>query len=117
LAVYRSLFNSLNTVRLNWTAQTDAVGYNVYRTNTPHLCYVRINTTLVTGTSFSDTNVGSAPTYIYAVTAVGPTGLESNRSSDSQWMMYLDGLATAPASIRAPSAVPSFGFPVLRGIR
>ncbi|RPI98809.1 MAG: M20/M25/M40 family metallo-hydrolase, partial [Candidatus Aminicenantes bacterium] len=117
LTVYRSLFKAVNTVRLHWTAQTDAAGYNVYRTNTPHFGYVKINSTPVTGTSFSDTNVGSDPTYIYAVTAVGPTGLESNRSSDSQWMIYLDGLATAPASIRAPSAVPSFGFPVLRGIR
>jgi hypothetical protein len=117
LAVYRSLFNSLNTVRLNWTAQTDAAGYNVYRTNTPHLGYVKINTTPVTGTSFSDTNAGSDPTYTYAVTAVGPTGLESNRSRDAQWSIYLQGLAMVPASIGSSSTVLSFGFSVLRGIR
>ncbi len=118
LFVYRSLFNSLHTVRLHWTAQTDATSYNIYRTNTPHLGYVKINTTPVTGTAFSDTNAGSEPTFSYAVTAVGPAGLESNRSRDAEWMAArLDRPATRSASIGASLAVPIFSFPVLRGIR
>jgi hypothetical protein len=118
LFVYRSLFNSLHTVRLHWTAQTDATSYNIYRTDTPHLGYVKINTTPVTGTAFSDTNAGPEPTFSYAVTAVGPAGLESNRSRDAQWIgAHLDQPATRSASIGASSIGPIFGFPVLRGIR
>ena len=83
LFVYRSLFNSLHTVRLHWTAQTDAESYNIYRTSTPHLGYVKISTTPVTGTTFTDTICQLGTEYFYAITAVGPTGLESNRSRDA----------------------------------
>jgi Zn-dependent M28 family amino/carboxypeptidase len=80
---YSSLFNRLSAVRLTWTAQTDAASYNVYRAETPHVGYVKVNTTPVTGTSFTDGPIGPRPSYIYAITAVGPTGLESNRSRDA----------------------------------
>ncbi|HDT13597.1 MAG TPA: M28 family peptidase, partial [Candidatus Aminicenantes bacterium] len=82
-AVYSSLFNSLKSIHLDWTAQADASGYNVYRATASHGGYVKINTTPVAGASFVDDNVGTGLTFFYAVTAVGPTGLESNRSREA----------------------------------
>jgi fibronectin type 3 domain-containing protein len=67
---------------LSWTDQPDAAGYNVYRTTASHLGYVRINGTPVEGTSFFDDGVTAGGSYYYVVTAVGATGLESNRSDE-----------------------------------
>jgi len=81
--VYSSLFNSLRAVALSWTAQTDAAGYNIYRTTSPHSGYVKVNAAPVTGTTYTDGGVGADLAYYYVLTAVGPTGLESNRSRET----------------------------------
>ncbi len=86
--VYSSLFNSLEAIHLAWTSQTDAESYNIYRTNTPHLGYVKINTMPVTGTSFTDNTISAGVSYYYAITAVGATGLESNRSRDADYSTF-----------------------------
>ena len=78
--VYSSLFSSLKTLRLSWSPQSDAAGYNVYRSNMSHLDYLKLNMSPLSGTSFSDTDIRLDETYYYVVTAVGPAGLESNRS-------------------------------------
>ncbi len=78
--VYSSLFNSIKTTRLTWGAQSDATGFNVYRSETSHLDYVKINASPVAGTSFADEETAANRAYYYVVTAVGPTGLEGNRS-------------------------------------
>lgn len=91
---YSSLFTTLAVVNLEWTAQPDAAGYNIYRTSTPHLGYVKINGEPVTGTSYADGTVVAGGEYYYALTAVGPTGLESNRSRDNDWSVPL----ASPAS-------------------
>jgi hypothetical protein len=106
--VYSSLFNALKSVRLDWTVQADAAGYNIYRTTTPHGGYIKINTTPVSGASFVDENVGTGLTFFYAVTAVGPTGLESNRSRDA--------LASF-VTVRPPASVLSVTPPASRGLR
>ncbi len=80
--VYRSLFTSLATVHLSWRDQADAAGYNVYRSSTPHLGFVKLNAAPVEGRTFTDDTVVAEGIYYYVVTAVGPTGLESNRSAE-----------------------------------
>ena len=81
--VYSSLFNALKVVRLTWSSQSDAAGYNIYRTNLSHLDYVKVNDSPVVGTMYSDADVRMDLPYYYVVTAVGATGLESNRSSEA----------------------------------
>jgi len=49
LALQQSL-----AVRLTWTGQSDAAGYNVYRADVSHVGYVKINAAPVAGTSFND---------------------------------------------------------------
>lgn len=112
--VYRSLFNSLPAVHLAWTAQSDAAGYNIYRTTTTHIDYVKVNEIPVTGTSFTDDDVvwewhsSTQQPYYYVITAVGPTGLESNRSRE-----------TVPAenSIWSSSSIRAITPLILKGIR
>jgi hypothetical protein len=95
--VYSSLFNSLQAMQLTWTAQADAAGYNVYRSETPHAGYVKINDAPVAAAGFTDDDLGIDPEYYYVVTAVGPTGLESNRSIEIfPFVIYIDAAAEAP---------------------
>jgi hypothetical protein len=82
-AVYSSLFNSLKFLRLTWSPQSDAAGYNVYRSETSHLDYVKLNAAPIAGTSFVEEVIPPDKTYYYVLTAVSPTGLESNRSVEA----------------------------------
>ncbi len=62
-------FNA-NTVNLNWTASTDSVlGYNLYRAPSSSGPFTRLNGSLITGTSASDTSV-PAGSYCYMVRAI-----------------------------------------------
>lgn len=102
--VYTSLFNTLQAVQLTWTSQADATGYNVYRTETPHAGYVKINDAPVAAPAFTDDDLGTDPEFYYVVTAVGPTGLESNRSIEIfPFAIHIDGAA-------APSTPPFVFF-------
>jgi len=106
--VYSSLFNTLRAVALSWTAQADAAGYNIYRTTSPHSAYVKVNAAPVTGTTYTDGGVGTDPSYYYVLTAVGPTGLESNRSRETG-VTFAGILALPSAPILSPLS--------LRGVR
>jgi Peptidase family M28 len=78
--VYSSLFNSLKMLQLAWSSQSDAAGFNVYRSEMSHLDYVKLNAAPIAGTFYADEDIPPNKTFYYVVTAVGPTGLESNRS-------------------------------------
>jgi hypothetical protein len=97
--VYSSLFRALKAVRLTWSAQADAAGYNVYRTNFSHLDYVKVNDSPVVGTSYSDDDVRTDLPYYYVVTAVGGTGLESNRSKEAGVAPDLFQTTAAPRTL------------------
>ncbi len=73
-----------NSVNLNWSASTDAVvGYHVYRATNSAGPYMRLTSTIVTSTSFSDIPP-PANTYTYLVRAVklqsSPSGTYYNPS-------------------------------------
>jgi len=72
-----------NSAILTWTPPTaPAVGYNVYRSITSGAGYVRINPSLVSTSTYTDTTVQSATTYFYVVTAVSPGNVESVFSNE-----------------------------------
>jgi hypothetical protein len=72
------------SVALSWIASTssDIAGYNKYRGTTLGT-YSKVNTSPVTGTTYTDTAVqsGQGITYYYVVTAVNSSGAESSQSS------------------------------------
>lgn len=75
-----------HTVQLNWTGSTSASisGYNVYRGTASGGPYPsKLNTGLITGTTFTDTGVQSGLTYYYVVTAVDSSNAESSFSNQT----------------------------------
>ena len=77
--------SSSDSVALSWIASTSAgvVGYNVYRGTSPG-SYSRIASS-VSGTTYTDSTVQSGQdiTYIYVVTAVNSSGVESTDSNQA----------------------------------
>lgn len=66
------------SVGLTWSASTSTVaGYNIYRLTGTGTVYTRINPSLVTSLSYTDTGVQGATTYTYVATAVDSSGNES----------------------------------------
>ncbi len=69
---------SVHSVNLAWDPSTsaDVSGYNVYRAVYTNSCgsFSRINSTVVTMTSYTDSGVTDGVTYCYATTAVSSSG-------------------------------------------
>lgn len=64
-----------NSVRVSWTASSDAGGnpslvYNVYRAGSCPGQFTRLNSAPLSGTSYLDKNVAVGAVYCYQVTAV-----------------------------------------------
>ncbi|HEY3311515.1 MAG TPA: LamG-like jellyroll fold domain-containing protein [Anaerolineales bacterium] len=59
-------------VNLTWTAngEPDLAGYNLYRSATSGGPYTKVNSPLITGTSYSDTNLVKDTPYYYVLSAV-----------------------------------------------
>ena len=79
-------YNSLtHTVGLTWLASpsTGVVGYNVYRRSTATGTPVKLNSAIITGTSFTDTTIQLGQTYYYSATSVDTSGVESAQSSQA----------------------------------
>lgn len=75
-------------VALSWapveSSSDPVMGYNVYRMILGSAAYSKINTALVTTTSYADQNVAGGSTYDYYVTSVDGSGRESLPSNTSQ---------------------------------
>jgi fibronectin type 3 domain-containing protein len=69
-------------VALTWDSSTSKVsGYNIYRSTTSGSGYTKLNSSLISGTSYTDSTVQNATTYYYVTTAVDSSGDESSDSN------------------------------------
>jgi len=80
-----SLQSTSQGIIVSWNAATDCngepvSGYNVYRSPTSGENYTKINTSLITGTEYTDTSAENGTTYYYVVRAVDSDGDESVQS-------------------------------------
>jgi hypothetical protein len=68
---------------LTWTASTSSnvSGYNVYRGTTSTGPFTKLNSTLIVGTTFTDSASQPGQTYFYVATAVDSSGNESAYSN------------------------------------
>jgi len=75
-----------HTVSLSWSASTsqNVTGYNVYRSTVANGPYTQINSSLVTGTAYTDTTVQAGQTYYYVTTAVNSQQVQSPYSTQAQ---------------------------------
>jgi hypothetical protein len=72
-----------HSVTLNWTPSTSPyAGFNVYRGSLSGGPYNKVNSALISATSFIDASVASEQTYYYVATEVESTGAESAYSSE-----------------------------------
>ena len=84
-AALASAFTYFHTVTLLWTDGSSGVsGFNVYRSPTSGGPYARLNSALLSGTSFSDSQVQAGQTYFYVTTAVNSSNAESAYSNQAQ---------------------------------
>jgi HYDIN/CFA65/VesB family protein/ASPM-SPD-2-Hydin domain-containing protein/centrosomal CEP192-like protein len=71
------------TVSLNWTPSSSIYsGFNVYRGTIPGGPYSRVDSSLVSSTSYTDPSVTPGQTYYYVATQVDSSGMESGYSSE-----------------------------------
>jgi hypothetical protein len=72
-----------HSATLTWNASTSSVaGYNVYRSTVSGSGYTKINPSLITGLTYTDSTVQSGTTYFYVTTAVDSSGNESVNSNE-----------------------------------
>ena len=72
-----------HSVALNWTPSTSSyTGFNVYRGSLSGGPYTKVNSALISATSFFDASVASGQIYYYVATEVDSTGAESVYSSE-----------------------------------
>ena len=78
-------YDNNGQVVMQWAANTepDLAGYNLYRAMQSGGPYTKINTSLITTNSYTDTNTTDGTTYYYVVTAVDHVGNESGYSPES----------------------------------
>jgi hypothetical protein len=75
-----------HSVTLNWVASVSAniSGYNVYRSTTSGGPYTKLNSSVVVGITYTDSNVVAGQTYYYVATAVDINNNESAFSAQAQ---------------------------------
>jgi hypothetical protein len=69
---------------LDWNDnnEPDFAGYNLYRSTTSGSGYTKLNSTLLTNSTYTDNTVTNGTMYYYAVTAVDAVGNESAKSAE-----------------------------------
>ena len=82
---------SAHAVTLNWTASISSgvIGYNVYRRNAAGGPYTKVNSSVVTVTTYNDNTVQPGQTYFYVVTSI-------NLSDDAQSSFSNEVMAPIP---------------------
>jgi fibronectin type 3 domain-containing protein len=74
----------IHVADLSWQASTSSVaGYNVYRGTVSGGPYTKLNTSLISGTTYSDTTIQAGQTYYYVATAVDSSNNESLYSTQA----------------------------------
>ncbi|MFQ6617612.1 MAG: FlgD immunoglobulin-like domain containing protein, partial [Fidelibacterota bacterium] len=77
-----SIKNSYISLAWNPHPDTSVTGFNIYRSGSSKTGFIKINTEIVTTTTFTDSTVKMDSTYYYAVTSLNKMGYESLLSGE-----------------------------------
>lgn len=71
-------------IELAWTPNTeqDLLGYNVYRSNSSGGSFVKLNSSVITTSAYTDNNLPGNTTYFYTVTAIDSSNNESPQTGE-----------------------------------
>lgn len=84
VALSGSAISPQHSVTLSWTASSSSVvGYNVYRASQSGGPFTKLDSSLVTGTTFTDDTVQAGQSYYYVTTAVNSNNAESAYSNQA----------------------------------
>jgi hypothetical protein len=73
-----------HSVSLNWSPSGSSYnGFNIYRGSTAGGPYTRVNSSIVSTASYTDSSVPSGSTFYYVATEVGTVGVESSYSNEA----------------------------------
>jgi len=92
-----SLQSASPGITITWNAATDCngnpvAGYNLYRSTTPGGVYTKVNnSSLITGTEYTDTSAETGTTYYYVVRSVDSDG---DQSAQTQQLGAIAGIGT-----------------------
>jgi len=74
-----------HAVTLSWTeSSSGTTGFNIYRATVSGGPYTRLNSSLSTGSSYTDSSVSAGSTYFYVTTALNSSGVESKYSNEAR---------------------------------
>jgi fibronectin type 3 domain-containing protein len=75
---------SAHDATLNWNASISSgvIGYNVYRRMASGGPYTKVNSSVVTVTTYNDNTVQPGQTYFYVVTSINSNDVESSYSDE-----------------------------------
>jgi Tol biopolymer transport system component/flagellar hook assembly protein FlgD len=94
------------TLKASWEYTGIASGYNLYRGTVSGGPYTKVNSSLITNTSYLDSGLTNGVDYYYVVVAVDPLGNESAYSNEAMGI---------PSDTILPSK-PKIFFPTVSGI-
>jgi len=94
LAMLLNAEGGANKVELSW-AQNDyevLAGYNLYRSTSPDSGFAKINVSVLTGTSYTDTDVEPGVVYYYYFKVVNTEGNEEDSASNTASAAPIDNI-------------------------
>lgn len=91
------------SVTLSWTAvyAADLAGYNIYRSTTSGKGFLKINSSIITTISYSDSGLTNDTKYYYKITSIDFSGNESDYSNE------ISAMLASPPPDTTPPAAPS----------
>ncbi len=111
-SAHATVYLHVPSVPISWESNTDSDlrGYAVYRSNISDGSYVKVNSGVLSSTSWTDTGVANGSVYYYEVRAIDLVGNESGPSAPSD-AVVID--TTSPTvSANPPAGVYSQGISV-----
>jgi fibronectin type 3 domain-containing protein len=95
---------SSSVITISWNTVYGASGYNIYRSTSSTSGYIKVNTTAITGTPYTNTGLTAVTTYYYKITAVNGGG-ESPQSTSANAATQA-ALMQAPQNLSASNTDP-----------
>lgn len=91
-----------SSIALNWldNVEADLAGYNVYRAAAPDGPYIKLNSSLLSASNYTDLAAPVGAVSYYRITAVDLTGNESTPALTDNYRPASGAVPTAPSNLR-----------------